>query len=165
MTRAETRRFRRCRYSGGLRPRLWRAASACAALALGLAGGGCSISYQLDSYLGGDKSDITGSIASPARAPQAAMPPAGDLAYARAAAAEALRRNEKYVSLPWENPMSGARGTVTPIAASYTQDGRTCHDFLASYVAGSAESWLQGEACKARRGVWEVQSIKPWKNS
>lgn len=166
MIRAVTRRFHRRRYSGALPPRLWRAASACAVLTLGLACGGCSISYQLDSFLGGDKSDVTGSIAPSLATQQAArMPPADDLVYARAAAAEALRRNEKYVSLPWENPNSGARGTVTPIATSYTQDGRTCRDFLASYVAGSAESWLQGEACKATRGVWEVRSIKPWKNS
>src|SRR5437762_2130121 len=28
-------------------------------------------------------------------------------------------------------------------------DGGACRDFLASYVKGRAESWLQGAACKA----------------
>ena len=59
---------------------------------------------------------------------------------------------------------SGARGTVTPIASAYTQDGQTCRNFLASYVNGDSQSWMQGEACKLR-GAWEVRSLKPWKRS
>ena len=93
------------------------------------------------------------------------MPPDADLAFARAAAGEMLKRNEKNASLPWENPKSGARGTVTPLASAYTQDGQTCRNFLASYVNGSVESWLQGEACKQPKGAWEVRTLKPWKRS
>jgi hypothetical protein len=127
--------------------------------------GGCSLSGQLDSYFGGDK-DQTGSITPPPGAKEADMlPPEVDLAFARAAASEVLRRGEKDTSLTWENPSSGARGTVTPIAAAYTQDGQICRNFLASYVNGSAQSWLQGEACKQSRGAWEVRTLKPWKNS
>ena len=135
-------------------------------LAVALGSGGCSLSSQFDSYFGGDKPDQTGSITPPPGAKEAAvLPPPDDLAYARAAASEMLRRGEKDASLPWENPHSGARGTVTPIASAYTQDGQTCRDFLASYVAGSAQSWLQGEACKQNQGVWEVRKLKPWKRS
>jgi hypothetical protein len=127
--------------------------------------GGCSLSGQLDSYFGGDK-DQTGSITPPPGAKEAdILPPEVDLAFARAAASEVLRRGEKDTSLTWENPSSGARGTVTPIAAAYTQDGQICRNFLASYVNGSAQSWLQGEACKQSRGAWEVRTLKPWKNS
>ena len=68
-------------------------------------------------------------------------------------------------SAPWENPRTGARGTVTPIATAYTQDGQTCRDFLASYVQGSAQSWMQGEACKQDKGIWEIRALKPWKRS
>ncbi len=50
-----------------------------------------------------------------------------------------------------ENPATGARGTVTPIATAYPQGEVTCHDFLASYVKGASQSWLQGEACKPAR--------------
>jgi surface antigen len=92
-------------------------------------------------------------------------PSDGDLAYARAAASEVLRRNQKDASLPWENPRSGARGTVTPIASAYTQDGQTCRNFLASYINGSDEAWLTGEACRQGKGSWEVRSLKPWKRS
>ena len=87
------------------------------------------------------------------------------MAYARAAASDVLNRDEKYASAPWENPRTGARGTVTPIASAYTQDGRTCRDFLASYVQGTSQSWMQGEACKQDQGVWEIRALKPWKRS
>ena len=93
------------------------------------------------------------------------LPPDADLAFARAAVTEVLSRGGKDASQPWENPRSGARGTVTPIAAAYTQDGHTCRDFLASYVSGSAQAWMQGEACKYDKGAWEVRSLKPWKRS
>jgi hypothetical protein len=123
------------------------------------------MSSQIDSYFGSSK-DTTGSITPPPGAKaEAGMPPEIDLVFARAAASELLRRGEKDASLPWENPRSGARGTVTPIAAAFTQDGQTCRNFLASYVNGSAQSWLQGEACRQNRGAWEVRSLKPWKSS
>ncbi len=93
------------------------------------------------------------------------MPPDGDLAYARAAASDVLSRGGKDASAPWENPRTGARGTVTPIASAYTQDGQTCRDFLASYVSGRSQAWMQGEACKQSKGIWEVRALKPWKRS
>jgi surface antigen len=146
-------------------------------LALGGMSGGCS--YQLDSMFGkkDDKVDQTGSIppkpaaatasttaiATAAEAVEA--PGDGDLAFARQAAAEVLSRGGKDTSAPWENPRTGARGTVTPIAAAYTQDGFVCRDFLASYVQKGSEAWLQGEACRLHQGKWEVRSLKPWKRS
>jgi surface antigen len=131
--------------------------------ALALACGGCSLSSQLESL---DKSDVTGSITPPPGAkPVNDLPPDADLAYARAAASAVLARGAKDASLPWENPKTGARGTVTAIAQAYNSDGRTCQDFLASYVKGSAQSWLQGEACQHQKGVWEVRALKPWKRS
>jgi surface antigen len=116
------------------------------------------MSYQLESYFA-DKTP-TGSLGDK----PAVKPSEHDLAYARAAAAEVLRRNEKDASLDWENPTTGARGTVTPIASAYTQDGQTCRDFLASYVHETEQAWLQGEACQQGRG-WQVRSMKPWKSS
>jgi surface antigen len=124
------------------------------------------MSYQLDSLLGSSKPDQTSSITPPPGAKAVSeLPPAHDLAYARAAASAVLDRGEKNASAPWENPRSGARGTVTPIASAYVQDGQTCRDFLASYVNGSDQSWMQGEACKQGKGVWEVRTLKPWKRS
>jgi surface antigen len=133
-------------------------------LALALGCGACSFSFQLESLFGksDDKAEPTGSVAS---AQPLALPPDADLAYARAAVVEALERGGKDLSVPWENPSTGARGMVTPIATAYNQHGIVCHDFLASYVHGRDETWLQGEACLAQQGRWEVRNIKPWKRS
>ena len=139
------------------------------ALVLGLTAGGCSLSYQLDSFLAKNDdsaADRTGSIGAQAQAKAVSeMPPDADLVYARAAAADVVGRSSGDTSLPWANPQSGARGTVTAIAMAYSQDGFTCRDFLASYVNGRSESWLQGEACRAGKGKWDVRSLKPWKRS
>ncbi len=135
---------------------------------LALGAGGCSISTsQFDAVFGGgDKSDVTGSIARPPAVKEASeLPPAGDIAHVHAAASAVLSGGGKDASAPWENPSTGARGTVTPIASAYTQDGQTCHDFLASYVNGRSQAWMQGEACQQNRGSWEVRALKPWKRS
>jgi 17 kDa outer membrane surface antigen len=136
-------------------------------IAVGCATGGCS--YQLGDWMGkSDKADVTGSVA-PRKAtkptPEGMLPPAGDLAFARAAAQELLSHDDTNTSQPWENPQTGARGTVTPIATAYSQDGATCRDFLASYVREGAESWLQGEACRMDEGKWEVKTMRPWKRT
>ena len=151
-------------YSGCACPRLWRGVATAAALTLALGCGGCSLSGQFDSLFG-DKSERTGTITPPPGTKEIVqLPPDADLAYARAAASAVLSRGEKDTSMPWENPSTGARGTVTPIASAYTSDGRTCRDFLASFVTGNSQSWLQGEACKQRQGDWEVRAFKPWKS-
>jgi surface antigen len=157
-------------YKGRRQARLWRLRATAIALSfvLGLATGGCSLSYKLDSFLGRsgeDKAEQTGSV----RTAPTALPGdpaalrADDLAYAKAAASDVLTRTDATASQPWENPGTGARGTVTPIATAYTQDGFTCRDFLASYVRDGSESWLQGDACRIHQGKWTVRSLRPLK--
>jgi len=126
--------------------------------------GGCSVS-KLDSLFAqkDGAQDITGSI--PLTPTRGAHPTDADLAFARTAASDVLTKGSKDASQPWENPSTGARGSVTPLASAYSSEGRTCRDFLASYVNGSAESWLQGAACRADGGRWEIQTLKPWKQS
>lgn len=162
MAGTKTRYFRGL-YSGCAWPRLWWKLAATGVLAVTV--GGCSLSGQLDSFFPtGDKSERTGTVTAGAK-DEAQLPPPADLAYARAAASAVLSRGEKDTSVPWENPRTGTRGTVTPIATAYTQDGQTCRDFLASFVSGSSQSWVQGEACKQQQGDWQVRSLKPWKRS
>jgi len=93
------------------------------------------------------------------------MPPESDLAYARQAAALVVTRSDKGASVPWSNPGSGARGTVTPLADAYTQGGVQCRDFLASYIHDGSESWLQGDACRAAQGKWTVRTLRSLKRS
>jgi surface antigen len=127
---------------------------------IGLGSGGCSLSRP-DAYARMNAADVTGSLVKqPGTAP---VPTESDLAFARTAASDVLTKGDKDSSQPWENPETGARGSVTPLSQAYSaEDGRTCRDFLASYVNGRAESWLQGAACKAGHGRWEIHTIKPW---
>jgi hypothetical protein len=145
----------------------WRLPAAACAAALALLLAGCSFSYQLDSlFAKRDDADTTGSLRLAPKQRAAEEAPAGsDLDIARAAINEVLTKGGNDISVPWENPSTGARGTITPVASAYTQDGITCRDFLASYVKGANESWLQGAACRAQRGKWEIRRLRPWKNS
>jgi surface antigen len=138
--------------------------AAAVALALAMSGGGCSFSYQLDNmFAKKDDASLTSALVPAAAKPLSGLPPEGDLVMTRAAVNELLNKGGKDTSVPWENPQTGARGTVTPIATAYSQDGITCHEFLASYERDGASSWLQGEACRASKGKWEVRNLKPWR--
>jgi surface antigen len=156
------------RYRGSSTARLWRRLPATTfAFALALSVGGCSFSYQLDNMFGKkDDGSLTGALQTPS-APAIKsvdeLPPEGDLVIARAAVSEVMSKGGKDTSLSWENPKTGARGTVTPIAAARSEDGGlTCHEFLASFEREGSSSWMQGEACRANKGKWEVRTLKPW---
>jgi surface antigen len=137
------------------------------------------MSYQLGSLFGKaeektgsvevDRAETTGSTKESAASLTAGSKSISDadLAAARRAAADMLAAagGSKDTSARWQNPDTGARGTVTPIASAYTQDGMTCRDFLASVVRDTAETWLQGEACRVHKGKWEVRTLKPWKRA
>jgi surface antigen len=162
----------RPRYKGTRKARLWRLRAKAIALALTLSAvtSGCSLSYKLDSFMGKESEKPEQTAAArpmPAQkpSPSAAAAAETDLAYAKAAAAQVLARGEKDASQPWENPGTGARGTVTALADAYTQDGFQCRDFLASYIREGAESWLQGDACRIHQGKWTVRTLRPLKRT
>jgi surface antigen len=164
--RATPRLPRKPRYKATRKARLWRlrAKAIALALTLGAATSGCS--YKLDSF-SGKVQDHTASLKPTvsAPAPQAANPSDADLAHAKAAAAVVVTRTDKDASITWENPRTGARGSVSPIADAYTQDGFQCRDFLASYIRDGAESWLQGDACRIHQGKWTVRKMRRLKRS
>lgn len=113
--------------------------------------GGCATAPLHD-----DDSLVTGSIrATPASLPVPEGPApkgitAGDWTQAKIALDQALAARGGDVSVPWDNPETGARGTATPVGP--TQAG--CRAFMISLVDGkSADRWVQGEACKGRTGT------------
>jgi surface antigen len=124
---------------------------------IGLGSSGCSMSKGDGPFARMSVSDLaTGSVRR--------GPTDSDLAFARDAASDVLTRGDKDSSQPWENARTGAHGSVTPLAEAYTaDDGRSCRDFLASYVNGEAESWLQGAACQTANGRWDIHTLKPWR--
>jgi surface antigen len=131
---------------------------------IGASSGGCSFSRSDGGFFSSKADDaevVTGAISG-----QEPVPTESDLAFARTAASDVLTKGDKDTSQPWQNPETGARGSVTPLAQAYANgDGRTCRDFLASYVNGRSESWLQGAACQSGHGRWEIHTLKPWRRS
>ena len=127
-------------------------------IVIGLSAGGCSLNRPGGAFAQASDAEVTGALG-------ATGPTPSDLAFARNAASDVLTKGDKYSSQPWENPETGARGSVTPLAQVYAADGHTCRDFLASYVNGASESWLQGAACKSEHGRWEIHALRPWKQS
>ena len=134
--------------------------------------GAAGCSYQLGSVFSKPDSDVehtssAGRLGARAGhdATGSASPSEVDLVYARAVAAEVLGRGAKDSSMPWANPHTGAGGNITPLAVTYTEGAFTCRDFLASYVRGESEAWLEGAACRTQQGKWEVKSLKPLKQS
>lgn len=150
------------RLSGG-----GRVVSAFVLVAIGFSAAGCTVSSKISSYFGKTDeyaSDVTGSIDAMAEVREGLTD--SDLAFTRNAASDVLTRGTKDASQPWENPKTGARGSVTPLASAYTSEsGRTCRDFLASYVRDKQESWMQGEACRGQGGQWVVHTLKPWRRT
>jgi len=142
-----------------------RAGTLMTTILISVALGGCSIS-KLDGLFAQQQdvsADVTGSI-TPGVVSIDGKPTAADLALARIAVSDVLTKGGKDSSQPWENPSTGARGSVTPLASAYSSEGRTCRDFLASYVNGTTESWLRGAACRSGNR-WEIHTLKPWNQS
>jgi surface antigen len=140
---------------------------------IGLLAAGCSMSMELGSLFGkgddakaaekGDDRDVTGSLqlqpSHEARADNGMT--SGDWSLATAALREALGNREEGASVPWQNPITGARGTVTPVASAYLQEGSACRNFLASHVGKGREGWFEGKACRGHAGQWDVRSTRP----
>ena len=128
---------------------------------IGLGSSGCSMWKGEGPFARMTDADVTTGSIGPGHGQG---PTDSDLAFARDAASDVLTKGAKDSSQPWENAKTGAHGSVTPLAKAYTaDDGRSCRDFLASYVNGETESWLQGAACQSANGRWDIHTLKPWR--
>ena len=79
---------------------------------IGVGSGGCSLSRTDGAFAKMDDNEVTGSLGASGGPP----PSDSDLAFARNAASDVLTKGDKDASQPWENPETGARGSVTPLA-------------------------------------------------
>ena len=114
-----------------------------------------------------DAGDITGSLSlqpTATASAKGALSPI-DWAIAKSALREVLGRGEAGSSQPWENPTTGAHGTVTPVAAIYEKDGFPCRNFIVGGVRDGHESWYEGTACRIHRGNWDVTATRPLQKS
>lgn len=150
------------------------------AAALSFGAGACSMTMELGSFLSdkekdkddkpaqtsnakGDPRDVTGSLALQPKSTEKAsggIHPV-DWKLTTAALGEALGQKDEGVSIPWQNPNTGSRGTVTPVAAAYIKDGFACRNFIASHIGDGRDAWYEGTACRVHRGEWEIRSARP----
>lgn len=99
-----------------------------------------------------DETNIeTGSISPrPVSLTETGSPPpqginAADWQIARLALDEALTASDD-ISIPWDNPDTGTRGTATPIGP---ERAGQCRDFMiAILVHEMPDRWVRGEACR-----------------
>jgi surface antigen len=136
----------------------------------GLLLSGCAaISFSMGGVFGDDKSEetVTGSVkpqlvsAAPPT-PTTTTVPEVDWRASKAAFSQAMNRTDAGASVMWDNPLTGAHGSITPLSkAGPTEHGRTCRAFLLSRVQGEDESWHQGEACLAGKVGWKVVAVRP----
>jgi surface antigen len=141
-------------------------------LAMGMAlflSGCAAISIPMGGLFGDDKDEevATGSIKpQPVAAAAPVVPtttvPDVDWRASKSAFSQAMNRTDAGASVMWENPVTGAHGSITPLAkAGPSEHGRTCRTFLLSRVHGEDESWHQGEACLAGKAGWKVVVVRP----
>jgi surface antigen len=140
---------------------LHRIACALGLFASGFAVSGCAVSTQLGPIFGvGEDAVVTGAITPRDKRFSSTMTQ-DDWTRAQAALASALGAEiEKPVS--WDNPQTGLRGTVAPVATAYAADAGTCHAFVASLVEGSDTNWYQGRACRTGEEPWTVVDSGRW---
>ncbi len=81
----------------------------------------------------------------------------------RAAIATALDPQGNGAMVRWDNPDSGAKGTISPIGNAFLAKHDICRVFVAMVAAQGPEEWFQGSACRVMAGDWKVNEIKPWK--
>jgi surface antigen len=134
---------------------------------LGFAVGGCSMSMEIGSLFGKDDdakssakgAEVTASLQLQAARSESEMT-STDWSLATIALREALANREDGTSIPWANPNTGTRGTVTPIASAYVRAGSACRNFLASRIGDGHEGWFEGTACRGHAGQWDVRSTR-----
>ena len=122
--------------------------------------GGCAVSFPMSSLLpGGD--DVTGSLS---KVPFGALLDEEDRRRERAALATALDPQGDGSTVPWANPKSGHRGSVTAVGSAYPADSKVCRAFVGDLQTAGAPKTVQGKACTIAAGDWNVSDLKPFKN-
>ncbi|MES0884840.1 RT0821/Lpp0805 family surface protein [Roseibium sp. SCP14] len=70
---------------------------------------------------------------------------------------KALEKSLSGNSVRWQNPTSGARGSVTPLKTWKTSEGTYCRSFREKIELASGRTISRnGVACRTAEAVWEA---------
>jgi surface antigen len=133
----------------------------CAQAALAFALGGCSVSMPMGSLISGSHDDDETGTITPS--------PLGglegkDWQQAKVALDSALA-SQSAGTVPWENSDSGVRGSFAAVGNAYTSVEGTCRGFHAAIDRNDEDDQLQGTACSAKAGDWQITDVKPLNKS
>jgi surface antigen len=79
-----------------------------------------------------------------------------DLQYANRATQTSLESGQPGQPLPWNNPQSGAYGTVTPQRYYQASGGQYCREFQQTITVGGQTQDGYGTACRQPDGTWKI---------
>jgi surface antigen len=79
-----------------------------------------------------------------------------DIAYHDRTAQRALETAQPGQALPWSNPESGARGTITPSNYYQTSGGQYCREYNQTITVGGKTERGYGTACRQADGSWQI---------
>ena len=63
----------------------------------------------------------------------------------------------------WENPLTGRRGTITPLRTWTADDGRACRKYQALVTIDNSTRASYGKACRTAAEIWvDIRSPTPY---
>jgi surface antigen len=80
-----------------------------------------------------------------------------DQRLASQAAARALETAPSGEAVPWTNPDTGNRGSVTPTRTWQTASGQYCREYQQEIVVGGEVRQGFGTACRRPDGTWQIR--------
>ena len=81
-----------------------------------------------------------------------------DLAYHNGTAQSSFETQRTGTTSSWQNPDSGAAGTVTPTKTYQRNDGVYCRDFDQTITVDGQTELAGGTACRQPDGSWRIVS-------
>ncbi|SLN29736.1 RT0821/Lpp0805 family surface protein [Oceanibacterium hippocampi] len=77
-----------------------------------------------------------------------------DTAAMERAVNEALESRLSGQTVRWQNPATGASGTITPVRTYRARNGQWCREFTRNWVRPGGTDQLRGIACRQDDGRW-----------
>jgi surface antigen len=79
-----------------------------------------------------------------------------DLAYSNQTTQRTLETAQTHQTSSWQNPDTGASGTVTPTRTWQTAGGDYCREFQQTISVGGKTEQGYGKACRQPDGSWKI---------
>jgi surface antigen len=81
-----------------------------------------------------------------------------DVRYYNTTSQRALETGQPGETLPWSNPNTNAKGTITPQNYYQTAQGQYCREYQQTITVGGETAQGYGTACRQPDGDWEIQN-------